>query len=107
MASSGARPGTEPGYAYSESLKGSGITWTPPTLDKWIADPDAVIPGNAMSPPYSGMTDPEIRKKIVAYLKTISPQAGKRLTAPRPAHHGGFPGRNRTKQTAAGMPAAA
>jgi len=69
----GRKAGTEPGYAYSQSVKSSGITWDAATLDKWIADPDAVIPGNAMSPPYSGLTDPKIRKKIVAYLKTLSP----------------------------------
>jgi cytochrome c len=72
----GRKAGMEPGYAYSESLKGSGVTWDAATLDKWIADPDAVIPGNSMSPPYSGLTDPAIRKKIVAYLKTISPATG-------------------------------
>ena len=34
----------EPGYAYTQSLKGSGVTWDEPTLDKWIANPGAVIP---------------------------------------------------------------
>jgi cytochrome c len=71
----GRKAGAEPGYAYSESLKSSGVTWDEATLDKWIADPDAVVPGNDMSPPYSGLTDPAIRKRIVAYLKTISPPA--------------------------------
>jgi cytochrome c len=71
----GRKAGTEPGFAYSESVKGSGVTWTAANLDKWIANPDAVIPGNDMSPPYSGIADPAIRKRIVAYLKTISPQA--------------------------------
>jgi len=67
----GRKAGTLPGYAFSDSLKGSGITWNAATLDKWIADPDAVIPGNDMSPPYSGIDDPKIRKKIVAFLKTL------------------------------------
>jgi cytochrome c len=71
----GRKAGTEPGFAYSESVKGSGVTWTAANLDKWIANPDAVIPGNDMSPPYSGIADPAIRKMIVAYLKTISSQA--------------------------------
>ncbi len=69
----GRKAGAEPGFGYSESLKSSGVTWDEPTLDKWIADPGAVIPGNGMSPPYSGLADAAIRKKIVAYLKTISP----------------------------------
>ncbi len=69
----GRKAGTLPGYAYSESLKDSGVTWDEPTLDKWIANPDAVISGNQMSPPYGGVADAAIRKKIIAYLKTISP----------------------------------
>jgi cytochrome c len=67
----GRKAGTEPGYAFSQSLKNSGVTWDAATLDKWIADPDAVIPGNTMSPPYSGIADPKIRKKIIAFLKTL------------------------------------
>jgi cytochrome c len=67
----GRKAGTEPGYAYTESMKDSGVVWTPETLDKWIADPGAVIPGNGMSPPYSGITDAAIRQRIVAFLKTL------------------------------------
>jgi cytochrome c len=70
----GRKAGTEPGYAYSESLKSADITWTPANLDKWIKDPDAFIPGNAMSPPFPGVADPKIRKQIIAYLKTLTPK---------------------------------
>jgi cytochrome c len=69
----GRKAGTEPGYAYTESMKDSGVVWTPETLDKWIADPGAVIPGIGMSPPYSGITDAAIRQRIVAFLKTLGP----------------------------------
>lgn len=69
----GRKAGTEPGFAYSQSLKSSGITWNAKTLDKWIADPDALIPGNAMSPPYTGVADPKTRKKIITFLKTLGP----------------------------------
>jgi cytochrome c len=71
----GRKAGSEPGYGYTESLKSSGVTWDEPTLDKWIADPGAVIPGNGMSPPYSGLNDAAIRKRIIAFLKKISPDA--------------------------------
>jgi cytochrome c len=70
----GRKAGTLPGYAFSDSLKGANVTWNEATLDKWIANPDAVIPGNTMSPPYGGVDDPAIRKKIIAFLKKISPQ---------------------------------
>jgi cytochrome c len=69
----GRKAGALAGFAYSESLKDSGVTWDEPTLDNWIANPDAVISGNSMSPPYGGVADAGIRKKIIAYLKTISP----------------------------------
>jgi cytochrome c len=71
----GRKAGAEPGYGYTQSLKDSGVTWDEATLDKWIADPGAVVPGNGMSPPYSGLTDAAIRQRIIAYLKTLAPKA--------------------------------
>ena len=53
----------------SQAAKVIGVSV--PTLDKWIADPNAVIPGNGMSPPFGGVADPAIRAKIIAYLKTL------------------------------------
>ncbi len=67
----GRKAGTQPGYAFTQSLKDSGVTWDAATLDKWIANPNAVIPGNGMSPPYGGVADPAIRAKIIAYMKTL------------------------------------
>ena len=70
----GRKAGVEPGYTYTQSLKDSGVTWDVPTLDKWIANPGAVIPGNGMSPPYGGIADAEIRKRIIDFLKTLAPK---------------------------------
>ena len=70
----GRKAGLEPGYGYTQSLKDSGVTWDEPTLDKWIANPGAVVPGNGMSPPYGGVADAEIRKRIIAFLKTLAPK---------------------------------
>ena len=70
----GRKAGSVPDFPYSISVKSSGIIWDEAALDKWIANPDAVIPGNDMSPPYPGVADPAIRKKIIAFLKEISPQ---------------------------------
>ena len=67
----GRKAGTQAGYAFTQSLKDSGVTWDAATLDKWIANPNAVIPGNGMSPPYGGVADPAIRAKIIAYLETL------------------------------------
>jgi len=66
----GAKAGAAKGYSlYSEGLRSSGITWDEATLDKFIANPDAVIPNNNMNP-YTGITDAAVRAKIIAYLKS-------------------------------------
>ncbi|HET6387716.1 c-type cytochrome [Hyphomicrobium sp.] len=71
----GRKAGTVPGFAYSDSLKGSGITWDPKTLDQWIANPNAVIPGNNMGAIFSGLSDAGERAKIIAFLKADTKRA--------------------------------
>ena len=53
-------------FRFSPAMKRSGINWTPETLDKYIADPQALIPANRM--PYAGMADAGDRADLVAYL---------------------------------------
>jgi cytochrome c len=53
-------------FRYSPAMKRSGIVWTPETLDKYIADPQAAIPANRM--PYAGMADARDRADLIAYL---------------------------------------
>jgi cytochrome c len=66
----GAKAGAAPGYAaYSQGLKSSGLTWNDATLDKFIENPDQVIPNNNMKP-YKGIDDPGVRKQIIDYLKS-------------------------------------
>lgn len=66
----GAKAGMVPGFAYSQSVKSSGLTWDEPTLDKWIANPNAVIPDNNMGSVYGGIDDPAVRAKVIAFLKS-------------------------------------
>lgn len=54
-------------FRYSPAMKRSRISWTPETLDKYIADPQAVIPANRM--PYGGMSNPSDRADLIAYLQ--------------------------------------
>ena len=54
-------------FRYSPALKRSGIAWTPETLDKFIADPQAMVPGNRM--PYAGMPSASDRADLMAYLQ--------------------------------------
>ena len=66
----GRKAGTAPGYSnYSQALKSSGITWDEPTLEKYITNPDAVIPNNNMKP-FNGVPDAAVRAKIIAFLKS-------------------------------------
>ena len=47
-------------------MKRSGIVWTPETLEKFITDPQAMVPGNRM--PYAGMTIAGDRADLIAFL---------------------------------------
>ena len=63
----GAPGGQVEGYGkYSGAL--DGITWDEATLDKFIADPQAVAPGTNMS--YPPVHDAAERKKIIEFLKS-------------------------------------
>jgi cytochrome c len=65
----GRKAATVPNFAYSDSVKSSGITWDEKTLDKWIANPNALIPGNSMGIIFAGVADAGERAKIIAFLK--------------------------------------
>jgi cytochrome c len=66
----GRKAGAEPGFAYSDGVKSLGITWDAASIDKWIANPRAMVPASKMT--YIGMQDPKDRIDIVAYLKTVT-----------------------------------
>ena len=66
----GRKSGAVEGFAYSEALKASGLTWDEATLDKWISDwAKKLVPGTAML--FKGVKKEKQRKAIIAYLKTI------------------------------------
>lgn len=54
-------------YRYSPAMKRSNITWTAEELDKFIADPQTIVPANRM--PYAGMTNATDRADLIAYLQ--------------------------------------
>jgi cytochrome c len=62
----GRKAGTLADFRYSPALKRSGITWTPETLDTFLADPQKAVPNNRM--PYAGMPDAADRADLIAYL---------------------------------------
>ena len=44
------------------------LVWDRATLDRFISNPDQVIPGNSMKP-YSGLSSAEERAKIITFLE--------------------------------------
>jgi cytochrome c len=71
----GRRAGTLPGYAYSDALKDSKIVWNADSIDKWIQDPRADVPGTKMT--YLGMQNPKDRVDLIAYLKLTTTPSGR------------------------------
>jgi cytochrome c len=64
----GRRAGSIEDYAYSNALKNSGLTWDQTTLDHWLTNPSALVPGTKM---YFQIADPQARADIIAYLKEL------------------------------------
>ena len=73
----GRKAGIVPGFDYSDSLKNSGITWDEKMLDQFIANPNALIPGNNMGVIFSGLADAGERAKIIAFLKQDTKKSDK------------------------------
>ena len=67
------RAGTALNYTYSAALRGASVTWNAQTLDKWLTNPPAFIPGVNMQ---AQVDDPGQRGDIIAYLKSISGNGG-------------------------------
>jgi cytochrome c len=64
----GRRAGSVEDYSYSTALKSSGLTWDEPTLDRWLTNPSALVPGTKM---FFKIDDPQTRADIIAYLKDL------------------------------------
>ena len=61
---------------YSDIMKtlgDFGVVWTEMNIDRWIANPKAVLPGAYMTM-FPGVPDANDRADIIAYLKTFPPQ---------------------------------
>jgi cytochrome c len=73
----GRKAGSVADYPYSAGMKklaGEGFTWTEENIDKWIADPKAMIPDSPMALAFQGVADAGERADIIAYLKTVPAQ---------------------------------
>ena len=62
---------------YSAGMKKlgeQGFVWDEQNIDKWIADPKAMIPDSPMALAFPGIPDAGERADIIAYMKTIPAQ---------------------------------
>lgn len=66
----GRKAGSLPNYSYSQSMKTADIVWDRDNLDRFMANPDQVVPGNNMKP-FSGIASADERAKIVSYLASL------------------------------------
>jgi cytochrome c len=67
----GHRAGSVAGFdRYSKAMKQADVVWTETTLDRWLTDPAAFIPGTSMT--FPGLRDRNARADVIAYLKAVS-----------------------------------
>src|SRR3954463_11237012 len=57
----GRRAGTIPGFAYSQGMRASGITWNPATLNAYLANPRGTIRDGKMT---KGLPKPADRANV-------------------------------------------
>jgi hypothetical protein len=62
----GREAGSLPGYDYSDKLKSAKIASNEETLDQWLTNPAALVPGAKM---FFHLQNPQDRADVIAYLK--------------------------------------
>jgi cytochrome c len=67
----GRTSGQLPNYPYSTALKNAHITWNETTLDRWLTDPDAYVPGINMD---FHVPKPEERQALIRFFKESANQ---------------------------------
>jgi len=62
----GRKAGTAEGFKYTDALVKSGLVWTPETMDEWLRQPGALVPGNGMA--FAGIANDADRASLIAWL---------------------------------------
>lgn len=65
----GRKAGSAAGFNYSDAMKGAAA-WDEASLDKYLTDPKAAVPGNKMA--FAGVKNEQARKDLIAFLKKNS-----------------------------------
>jgi cytochrome c len=84
------------GFAFSDALKKVGGSWNWDNLSKWLTSPRTFAPGTKMT--FAGLSDPQDRADVEAFLNSHSDSPQPLPKAPPPAANGS------TGQQAAGNP---
>ena len=63
----GRKSATIADFEYSEAMKKAGLTWDEATLNKYLANPAAMVPDTAMG--FVGLAEEQARADVIAYLK--------------------------------------
>jgi cytochrome c len=66
----GRKAASLPSYGYSAALEASDLTWTPATLDRFLAGPREMAPGTSMEALHLAPRD---RRDVIAYLASLKP----------------------------------
>jgi cytochrome c len=70
----GREAGTAEGFhRYSEALRSADLVWSEDTLNGFLADPQAFLPGNRMT--FRGINDAQARADLIAYLQAAGARA--------------------------------
>lgn len=64
----GRRAGSVAGFDYSPALRGSRLVWDAALLDRWLTDPEALLPGQRMG---YRLGDAAERADVIAFLATL------------------------------------
>jgi cytochrome c len=64
----GRKAGSLPDFHYSKALKSANLIWDEQTLDRWLTNPQAFLPGQRMN---FKVADPTDRADLIAYLKML------------------------------------
>ena len=63
----GRRAGSLAGFNYSAAMEGADVVWTDSTLDRFLANPNAMFPGTTMG--YAGIPNAQERADLIAWLR--------------------------------------
>ena len=67
----GRKAGSVKDYDYSDALKKTKVIWNEKTLDRWLTNPEKLIPGQKMG---FSVADAKDRADLIDYLRSESPK---------------------------------